>query len=67
MQEINLEPLFEYLGDFKAEIKAEVANLAVRVGGVENSVDNLTKEVKDFREEFIVMNYRVGKLESKIS
>lgn len=65
MQEINLQPLFDYLETFKAEIRSEIADLKNRVTSLENSMDRLTKIVTDLRDEMIVMNHRVEKLEMR--
>jgi uncharacterized coiled-coil protein SlyX len=66
MTEINLQPIFDYLDEFKAEIKARFNELERRVSNLENSVDRLTKIVTTMQDEFTVINHRVDRLESKI-
>jgi hypothetical protein len=65
MTEMSLQPIFDYLNGFKAEIKADIGDLKIRVGNLENSTDRLTKIVTTLRDEFTVVNYRVEKLETK--
>lgn len=65
MQEINLQPLFDYLETFKAEMLDKFNSLENRVSALENSMDRLTKIVTDLRDEMVVMNHRVEKLEMR--
>lgn len=49
----NLQPIFEYLDEFKGEVVARIDKLETKVDTLQTSVDNLTKVVQDFRDEHI--------------
>ena len=64
MTDINWKPLFTYLDDMKAELKADIATVDEKVERVITSVDGLAKMVKDFQEEHIIMRKRLEVLET---
>ena len=64
MDNINWKPLFNYLDDMKAELKADIAVVDDKVTNLTTTVDNLAKMVKDFQEEHIIMRKRLEVLET---
>ena len=64
MDEINWKPLFNYLDEMKAELKADIAVVDDKVTNLTTTVDNLAKMVKDFQEEHIIMRKRLEVLEA---
>lgn len=64
MSEVNLKPVFTYLDDMKAELKADIAIVNQKVDTLQTSVDGLAKMVKTFQEEHIIMRKRVETLEA---
>ena len=64
MSDINLQSVFEYLDTMKAELKADILHVDAKVDTVQTSVDGLTKMVKDFQDEYIVMRKRLEVLEA---
>ncbi len=63
MSDINLKPVFDYLDEMKAEMQSEFKNVKEDIRVLQVSVDNLTKMVKDFRDEHIVLHRRLEVLE----
>lgn len=63
MQEINLEPLFKYLGEIKDELKSDICRIEDKVDILQTSVDGLAKLVQDFRDEHIILHKRLEVLE----
>jgi hypothetical protein len=63
MPDNNLQPLFDYMDEMKAELKADIGRLDKKVDHLQATVDSLAKLVKDFRDEHIVMHRRLELLE----
>ncbi|OGE81701.1 MAG: hypothetical protein A3H72_03970 [Candidatus Doudnabacteria bacterium RIFCSPLOWO2_02_FULL_48_8] len=64
MSDINFKPLFEYLDDMKAELKADIAEVKESNAQILTNLDGLTKMVKTFQEEHIIMRKRLEVLEA---
>lgn len=64
MTEINFQPVFDYL-DEKLESHKEEIMTAVRAElyDIKTNLANLAGEVKDFREEMKISNFRTTRLE----
>ena len=58
MSEVDFKPLFDYLDDFKAEVKADVQAIDEKVAHLQDSVDGLVKIVKDFQDEHIILRHQ---------
>jgi regulator of replication initiation timing len=63
MLETDFKPLFEYFDGMKSEITDRLDNMEKKVDVLQTSVDNLTKMVKDFRDEHIILHRRLETLE----
>ena len=64
MSDTNFKPLFEYLDEMKAELKADIAEVKKSNIQILTAVDGLAKMVKDFQEEHIIMRKRLEVLEA---
>jgi hypothetical protein len=66
MQEtqINFQPIFDYLDTrFKEEFENFRLEFRAEFDPIKISIDNLSREVKETREELQVANHRVDRLE----
>ncbi len=63
MQEVNFEPLYEYLGERFGEIDGRFDSLERRVCNLESQMDRTNKILSDVRDEMVVVNHRLDKLE----
>lgn len=59
-----MKPLFDYLDDFKAEVNQRFDILEKKVDVLQATADALAKEVKDMRDEHIILYRRLELLES---
>lgn len=64
MTDVNFKPLFEYLDEMKAELKADIAVVDQKVERTLTSVDKLALMVKTFQDEHIIMRKRLEVLEA---
>ncbi len=63
-QPINFQPIFDYIDAKHSEVTERFDSLENRVDKLQTSVDSLTKMVKDFRDEHIVLHRRMEVLET---
>jgi archaellum component FlaC len=63
-QEINFQPIFDYIDEKHSEITERFDRLENRVDKLQESVDSLAKIVKDFRDEHIILHRRLETLEA---
>ena len=60
----DFKPIFDYLDDMKAELKADiVAELTPKFDKLQTSIDGLARMVKGFEEELIVNRHRIERIE----
>ena len=59
----ELQPVFEYMDKKFAEVDERFDKLEKKVDTLQSAVDALTKEVRDFRDEHIVLYRKVEVLE----
>lgn len=59
----ELQPVLDYLDNFKTEVNQRFNVLENKVDDLQTSVDSLAKMVKDFHEEMIVTRKRLDILE----
>ncbi len=64
MADINWKPLFTYLDEIKADLKADIAEVKESNTQILTSIDGLAKMVKTFQEEHIIMRKRLETLEA---
>lgn len=55
MSDINLQPLMDYMDDRFGQIDSRLGQLERGQQQLQTSVDNLTKIVKDFQDEHIIL------------
>jgi archaellum component FlaC len=64
MADTNFQPLFEYLDDKLGDLKTDIKEIDKKVDTLQTSVDGLTKIVKDFQDEHIILRRKVELLET---
>ncbi len=64
MTDVNFKPLFDYLDERFGEVKADIAEVKESNVQILTAVDGLTKMVKTFQEEHIIMRKRLEVLEA---
>lgn len=55
MNDTNFQPLFDYMDEKFGKIESRLDNLESGQKQLQTSVDNLTKVVKDFQDEHIIL------------
>ena len=66
MDNINFQPVFEYMDEKFDEVKQDIAEVKQDVRQLKISVDGIVKIVKNHSEEIVVINHRLDKLEAKV-
>lgn len=64
MPDTNLEPLFDYMDEKFSHVENRFDAIEAKVDTLQVSTDNLTKIVKDFQDEHILLRRKVEVLEN---
>ena len=64
MSDVNFKPLFKYLDEKFGQLGADITEVKESNNQILTSVDGLTKMVKTFQEEHIIMRKRLEVLET---
>ncbi len=67
MDQINFQPLFEYLDEKFGAVDERFDHVEERLENLETSADNVSKEMKETREELRVSNHRHDKTEDWVT
>ncbi len=61
MSDNNYQPIFDYMDERFSKVENQLGEIQQGLGGLQTSVDGLTKIVRDFQDERILL---VGILEA---
>lgn len=67
MQNINFQPVFDYIDHSKEELKEEIlTEFNGKLSNINTSIANLATEVRDLKEEVSISNHRLDRAENWI-
>lgn len=65
MQEINFQPVFDYIDQNSVVLKEEILSAVdLRLVEIRTDIANLSGQMKDFREEMLISSHRTDRLEA---
>ncbi len=64
MSDTNFQPIFEYLDERFSKLEDRLGSIEEKIGTLQTSTDGLTKIVKDYQDEHIILRCRVELLEA---